>query len=169
MSRTVYLKGYVTRLSALTGKSSFELERALGFNGGALRQGYAIYELAGLVAPGEFEWKDRTRYADGWRGDPRIELEPDSNVVWLVRREDELRAAYGKRHGYDERATDRALAEMMARELAKLNVRTGPDRIVKLAPNAAPTAFPESELRDVPQWRLMVLKPFRLLTSVAAA
>ncbi len=169
MSQTLpqapFFKGYVTVLAAVEHKSKTELERALGFNTNALRQGYRLYALMGLVGLNEFEWKDRTRYSDGWHADPTIKLSSTEDLVWSVQRQDELRAALGKQHGYDEKATDRAISDIMAKQLAKLNVRVGPDRIVKVVLNSPPTAYPDAEFRNVPQWRLKTPKPFTLLST----
>jgi hypothetical protein len=80
--------------------------------------------------------------------------------VWLVQRRDELRAALGKLNNYDERATDMAIERILRAELVKLNVRSGPGRIVKVVPKQRPGGYPDSDFHDIPQWELKVEKPF---------
>ena len=68
-----YFSGYVTTYASVTGKSGFALEQVLGFYPGALGKGFLVYQLAEPVALGDFEWKDRTAYSDGWHFDPAIQ------------------------------------------------------------------------------------------------
>lgn len=161
-----FFKGYVTQLSFVQDKSAAYLEAALGYNRGALASGYKVFALQNVVRSDEFEWKDRTRYSDGWHADPSIRLGQNEKTVWSVQRADELRYALYKRHGYNERAASQEMDSIMSRELVKLNVRSGPNRIVKLRPNSHPSSYPESEFRSIPQWRLTVQKEFVLLLAV---
>jgi hypothetical protein len=146
------MNGYVTALSFIAGLSHAELANALGFAVGTLSNGYRVYQLAAPVGPDDFEWKDRTRYSAGWRG--------DRSLGYKVRRVDELRAEFGKQHSYDEAAVDRSLAAFHAAQLEKLQVRSGPDRIVRIVPNLRPSSYPDSDWRDVPQWELKNEKRF---------
>jgi hypothetical protein len=152
------LGGYVTTLDSVARRGSVELARALGFAPGALMGGYVVYALADPVALPDFEWKDRTSYSDGWHFDPRIGE--------YVQRQDELRAHWGKRSGYDESATDARLREIMAGHVRRLNVRHGPERIVKVLARGPVSAFPDSPLRGIPQWKLRVRKSFTRLAEV---
>ena len=154
--------GYVTTLESIVGKSAEDLEAALGFNRGALMPGYWVFRLAEMVDPQDFEWKDRTRYSDGWHYDASIDE--------YVQRRDELRAHIGKRNDYDERTTDAQLDDFMSEHSRRLNVRTGWAQIVKVVPKVRPSAFPDSEARNVPQWTLRKdrAKAFTLLADVKA-
>ena len=158
-----HMKGYVTNFASIAGKHSGELEQALGFSPGAFRHRYSVFSLAAPVSMNEFDWRDRTRYSGGWHADPTIKFGSDPRAVWLVQRRDELRAALGKLHNYDEQGTDAAIEKILRGELAKLNIRTGPNRIVKVRPTERPNGYPDSPFRNIPQWELTVLKPFLLL------
>jgi hypothetical protein len=146
------LRGYVTTYRAVAGRSHAELADVLGFAPGTLSKGYRVYQLSEAVGPKDFEWKDRTRYAAGWHFDPTIGE--------YVQRTDELRAHLGKRHGYDEGHVDRELSDFQVKQMQKLNVRSGPDRIVKVVPEQAGSDYPDSAFRDVPQWVLKNRKKF---------
>jgi hypothetical protein len=155
----IEMSGYVTVLSSVTGLGHAALGDALGFAVGTLSSGYRVYQLAAPIGPNDFEWKDRTRYSDGWRG--------DATLGFKVRRIDELRAQFGKQHRYDEAAVDRRLAAFHAAQLEKLNVRSGPDRIVKIVSNVKASSYPDSGTPDVPQWELKSMKRFIFIgTSV---
>jgi len=165
------LKGYVTTLSSVTGRSETEIEEALGFNRGSLGGGYYIYALAAPVSVNEFEWKDQTAYSDGWHFDPLItpfKAQGDA-TIYGVQRQDELRAHLGKIHNYDEAATDRAIDDIMRVQVAKLNVRIGDARIIKVISKSSVSGFPASPFRRVPQWNLKVLKPFDRIRDVGSA
>jgi len=115
-----------------------------------------IYALVAPVAIGEFEWKDRTRYSDGWHYDPSINE--------YVQRRDELRAHLGRLNSWDEAATDRQLDQFMEQQRGRLNVRGGPDYIRQGETKRAGRAFPDYSFRNVAQWQLAVVKAFRLVT-----
>jgi len=154
------MKGYVTTFQSVTGKAPAELEQVLGFSPGTLRGGYDTFALFDPVSINEFDWRDRTRYSGGWHSDPTVKFGSDPSTVWLVQRRDELRAALGKLNNYDERATDAAIFRIMSAEMAKLNVRSGPGRIVRVEPRQRQPGFPDSPFRSIPQWELKVLKKF---------
>jgi hypothetical protein len=118
------MKGYVTTLNSISGKSELEMERALGFRAGALKAGYAVYALAAPVSIDEFDWRDRTRYSGGWDVDSSIRFGSNPNTLWSVQRRDELRAALGKKRNYNERATDLAIEQILRGEVAKLKCVT---------------------------------------------
>lgn len=157
------MKGYVTTLESISGKANSELEQTLGFSSGSLSAGFSVYALEGTVAKDEFDWRDRTRYAGGWHADPSIKFGSNPNTVWQVQRRDELRDALGKQHNDNEQATDQAIERILHVELEKLNVRTGPRMIVKVVPRQRLGDYPNSPYRNIPQWELKVLRPFRLL------
>lgn len=152
-------RGYVTTLRSIAGKGGRELEGLLGFNSGALDGGFYLFALDAPIGIGDFEWKDRTMYSDGWHF--------DRTIGEYVQRQDELRAHLGKLHSYNERRVDDKIDEVMRRQLLRLNVRHGADRIVKVIPKTRVTSFPDSPSRYVPQWRLRVVKSFVRLADVA--
>lgn len=153
------LKGYVTTYSSIAGRSHAELANVLGLGVGALKNGYKVYQLVESVGAGDFDWKDRTRYSDGWRFNPAIDE--------YVQRADELRAHLGKLHGYDENVVDTQLSLFRLDQLHKLNIRSGPERIVKVVPDGRVSDYPDSEFRDIPQWKLKNPKQFVFIgTSV---
>ena len=150
--------GYVTTLSSIVGKTSTEIELSLGLGPGSLASGFYVFALTDRVALSDFDWKDRTTYSDGWHYDPSIDE--------YVQREDELRAQLGKLNAYDEAATDGELREIMQKQVGRLNVRTGPQRIVKVLSKVTVSSFPDSPHRNVPQWKLRVRKAFTRLADV---
>ena len=152
------LDGYVTTFRSVSGRSSAQLEQALGFAPGALTSGYLVYALAEPVGPKDFEWKDQTTYSDGWH--------LDRTIGEYVQRTDELRWSLHKRNNFAEPATENELRTIMARHVTRLNVRQGIERIVKVQAKGRIPAFPNSPLRGVPQWRLCSPKLFILLADV---
>ena len=144
--------GYVTTHESIAGKSVRALERALGFSFGTLNRGYLVYELKDTVAVGEFQWKDLTRYSDGWNYDPFIHA--------FVQRDDENRFQLWKAANWDEALADTQLQEFMKAQCRALKVCTGPRRIVKLVPKSDRGTFPDSRVPNIPQWKLTTLKYF---------
>ena len=152
------LAGYVTTLSSIAGKTAGELERVLGLGAPSLASGFYVYALAEDVGVDDFEWKDRTAYSDGWHFDPM--------VGEFVQRGDELRANWGKVNQYDEAKTDAILAALMRRQVVRLNVRVGPERIVKVISRQVVLSYPDSPYRNVPQWKLRTRKSFIRMADV---
>jgi hypothetical protein len=159
------MKGYVTTLDSILGKTDYEMEQALGFSQGALKSGYKVYALTEPVSASEFYWRDKTRYSGGWRADPSVKFGSDPNVVWGVQRQDELRAALGKKLNYDEKAVDAVMDGVLRESLTDLNQRTGPRRIVKVVPNKSPDGYPDARSGNIPQWELVVKKQFTLMSD----
>ena len=151
-------RGYVTVLQALLNKSTAEVEATLGYGAGALDDGDWIYRLVSEVTLADFDWKDRTSYADGWHY--------DSSIGEYVQRQDELRAHLGAKLGYSEQAVDAQLALFKMGQRDGLNVRTGPKRIVKVFPKGDVADFPDADSRTTPQWRLKTEKQFAMLRAV---
>jgi len=145
------MKGYVTTLQSVLGKTDYELEDSLGYRHGSLKPGFEIYALAQTVNIGEFVWRDKTRYSAGWHGDPSIKFGDDPNVVWGVQRQDELRAALGRKLNYDEKTVDLEIDKL--RHLKKL----GTDD------------YPDSISGNIPQWELTVPKQFSLVGKFRGA
>ena len=161
MANEKMFAGYVTRFEAVAGKPSLEIERLLGFNRGALRAGYIVWRLNQKVELGEFEWKDSTAYSDGWSYEPEI--------AEFVQRYDQRRGRLGKILGYDEQRVDAKLARFMEVQRIRLNVRTGPDQIVKVHAKVRghTNAYPDAEVRTVRQWKLLGEKQFVEIADVA--
>jgi hypothetical protein len=159
------MKGYVTTLQSVLGKTDYELEDSLGYRHGSLKPGFEIYTLAQTVNAGEFVWRDKTRYSAGWHRDPSIKFGDDPNVVWGVQRQDELRAALGRKLNYDEKAVDLEIDKLRQRDVLELNMRTGPRKIVKVRPlkKLGPDDYPDSIAGNIPQWELTVPKQFSLV------
>jgi hypothetical protein len=168
-AQRIHTMGYVTTLAAIQGRSPADVEQRLGFGPGSLKSGYDIYALVAPVLLKEFEWKDQTAYSDGWHFDASVKPFNDRGdpTVYGVQRRDELRAHLGKLHNYNEAAVDRALDAIMRVQLAKLNVRVGSERIVKVVSRSKVPTFPSSPFRNIPQWRLTVEKLFVLMSEVA--
>ena len=160
LSLSPSLDGYVTVMQAIAGKSAVEIENALGFSPGALKNGFYVLALDAPIVAAEVEWKDRTMYSDGWHF--------DRTIGEYVQRQDELRAHLGRLNNYDESKTDANLGELLQRHVERLNVRDGPDKIVKVIPKSKPIEYPDSDSRSTPQWRLRVRKPFVRIADVPA-
>ena len=164
-----FFKGDVTTHEAIVNLPATEIERKLGYAVGRLSRGYDIYELVGHVGPEDFVWGDQTRYSGGWQ------YQRDAREY--ARRIDVLRAELGKRYNYNERKVDAELQAKSAAEAAKLNVRTGGRRIIKVKPvtphDSDPavhwlTQYPNARPGGIPQWTLIREKAFRLLASIPA-
>jgi hypothetical protein len=153
--------GCVTRFQDITGQSSLEVARLLGFNPGALRAGYIVWRLDEKVEPGEFEWLDSTAYSGGWHF--------DSSIGEFVKRYDERRAILGRIHAYNDARVDSKLARFMEVQRIRLNVRTGPAQIVKVKAKVSKHTkdYPDSEVRTVRQWNLLKAKQFVEIANVA--
>lgn len=124
--------GDVTTFESVAGLTTSELERNIGYERGRLSKGYHLYQLITPVGPNEFTWGHDTRYSGGFH-DPR---EPVlfQGTAYRVMRADELRYALLTKHKGDTRAAYAEFDSMMEAERSKLNVRTGPKRIVKVFP-----------------------------------
>lgn len=162
------MAGDVTTYISIAGKTGPEIEMRLGYKPGRLSAGFDVYELKQEVSVGDFEWTDRTRYSGGWQ--------LQRGIGEFARRFDVLRAEYGKKFGYDEARVDQELDKLLRREAAKLNIRIGPNRIVKVFPVTLhdPRMFwleqyPNAQFRDIPQWTILKTHPkeFALLASVS--
>jgi hypothetical protein len=151
-------KGYVTTQAAITGRNATEIEIALGFGPGSLADGFYVFALAEPIEVKDFEWKDRTMYSDGWHYDP--------SIGEYVQRRDELRAHLGKLNSYNEAVTDGKIVDIMQGQVQRLNVRSGPERIVKVVPKGRVSSFPDSPHRNVPQWELRFPKSFTQVADV---
>ncbi|HEU0045209.1 hypothetical protein [Sphingomonas sp.] len=159
------LSGDVTTYAAIASVAFDEVERRIGYRPGRLAKGYDVYELCEPVAVGEFDWTDTTSYSGGWQ------YQRDADEY--ARRTDILRADLGKRFGYQEAVVDAELDRFLASHASKLNVRSGPARIVKILPVTRhdPNMFwldqyPNAQVRGTPQWTLHRDRP-KLFQKIA--
>jgi len=175
----MFASGDVTTYVSVAGFRAIDLEQRIGFRHGRLAQGYAVYELEQMVRVGEFIWGDHTRFSGAWQSLRELDRGEvfERDLDEYAQRIDLVRAELGKRLHYNERAVDAELALFQRQEAAKLNVRTGPNRIVKLRPVvpddrsiARHIQYPNALLRGVPQWKILKRHPklFRKLADVPA-
>jgi hypothetical protein len=148
------LHGDVTTFASIAGLPAREVERRIGYEAGRLGRGFDVYELRQHVHATDILWGDQTRYSGGWQ---RLREGGE-----YARRIDILRAEIGKRLNYNEEAVDAELRAFMGRQVAKLNVRLGPDRIVKILPaighnRASPwwVQYPNAPVGGIPQWTIL--------------
>ena len=164
---SVDMSGYVTTLLSVTNRSSDELERTLGFGAGRLQSGWALYFLVQGVSIHEFVHQGTTRYSGGLAYDrDATELLRAAGMIdgrrgetMQVRRVDQMRYAMWRDSGSPE-DSEEVFDLYRAHEVATLNRRSGPQRIVKCVPVAPGSEFPNARWNGVPQWELMVLKQF---------
>jgi hypothetical protein len=71
-----------------------------------------------------------------------------------------LSAVLGRSPADVEGAADQAILLVMKLQLAKLNVRCGPDRIIKVVANSSIGEFPDSHQCNISQCKLKVAKGF---------
>jgi hypothetical protein len=69
-------------------------------------------------------------------------------------------------HGIARIVMGEAIDDIMRVQVAKLNVRIGDERIVKVISKSPVSGFPASPFRRVPQWNLKVLKAFDRIRDV---
>ena len=81
---------------------------------------------------------------------------------------DHLRAIFFKYSGYNEAKAESMFIQFRKEQLAHLNIRSGPRRIVKVIPKVKKDtgAFPDSKVKNIPQWRLKKEKKFVLIEVV---
>lgn len=159
----IRMNGYVTLYQWLYGRTSNELEDILGFGRNYLGNGYHIYFLIEPIRNiNEFIWKGTTMNSDGWV--------IDDDCKEFIQISDQYRSnlaisapSHLNHYDYADAKFDRS----MEKNLQKLNVREGSDRIVRICgPEGAATTYPDSPHNNVPQWRLLVKKNFRCVAYV---
>ncbi len=166
------LRGDVSTMGAYRGLSSWELEYRIGYETGRLAYGYDIYKLCEKVFPRDFIWKDQTLFSGGWRLDSG--LTRDGEESYYAQAFDLFRAELGKRLSNDELSVDAYLAKFMNVETSKMNVRIGPEQIVKILPVAPDPGkgvfwlkkYPNSKARGTNQWTLVCEKMFVRIATV---
>lgn len=164
----LFSRGYVTTYSSIARRSRSDIERSLGFDPARLQKGYTVYALVGIVTSREFIWRDKTRYSAGWHADPSITFDNYPDTIWCVQRRDELRAAMLKKYNGNERLADIEITRIIELAASRLNIRIGPQKIVKVVPKITYGNYPDADFCDVPQWELTVEKQFQLIEESPA-
>jgi hypothetical protein len=147
------MRGDVTTFASVAGFAPDELERRIGYRYRRLSQGYEVYELRQAVKVDDFVWRDETRYSGGWQ-----HLEDEGEDAQRI---DLLRWDLYKQQNYNDANGEKELKAFLDRETEKLNVRVGPDRIVKLRPLIGHGAakwwiqYPNAPVARVPQWTIL--------------
>jgi hypothetical protein len=155
----VHRAGCVTTMRSIVGLRPQELESALGYGDYRLEGGFFVYALDEAVGPGEFQWLGTTHFSAGWYYDESIDE--------FIQIADQFRWTLYKQSGFHGEKSDRQFDASMEQERARLNVRSGPDRIVKVIPVFSGDKYPDSRHKNIPQWRLLKPKRFTLLAKVA--
>lgn len=162
------LKGDVTSLSAIQGKSVFELELGLGFHAGRLALGFALLQLIEPVSSVDFTWGGTTQHSGGWLFEEVFWWDRKSarrlSGFEYVKVQDSKRGTFLASDNDPSRG-ERLFDSFMLSEQLKLNRPPGSDRIVKVVPHIPHfehvSAYPDSPTGGVPQWTLARKKLFR--------
>jgi hypothetical protein len=148
------MRGDVTTFASVAGLPPRELELRIGYGVARLSGGYDVFELRQPIKVGDFLWGDQTRYSGTWQ--------KLRDIGEYAQRIDILRFELFKRFNYNEAAADAELNAFLARQVAKLKVRSGPHRIVKLRPanehnDDLPwwVQYPNSPRGGIPQWTIL--------------
>lgn len=159
----VELVGYVTQLICLINKSPAELELSLGFKRGRLSQGWALYVLLSGVGSYDFIYQGRTRNSGG-KGFDRDATEQLGRAGMINVHKGEtaqaMRVDQMRYSMYRTSGNESAFDTYMSYECAKLNQRTGPNRIAKCVPLAGGNVYPDAPGNGVAQWELVIPKEF---------
>lgn len=139
--------GFVTRASVLRGKTGDQIERALGFEAGRLRDGWRLLFFLQLPTPDQFQFRGYTQMSGGI---PRGHL-----ASTLDRRTAEQRLA--------DNVDD--IVEVKRRIIRDVFRLSGPDRLAKVWPTSQGTYYPPGA--GFPQWELMTYLPFRVAAIVS--
>lgn len=156
--------GCVTTDASIRGFSARETEARLGFSPGHLSGGFCVYALIGHVDLDDFRWLDRTRFEGGWR----IDWESGESV----QRDDQMRFHFFRKSGFNAPAAEALFTAYMRKHAAQLNIRVGPNRIVKVWPirhvkARAGKEYFNSQSLDIPQWTLRREMSFRRIACIA--
>jgi hypothetical protein len=161
------LKGDVTSLSAIRGKSAFELELGLGFHPGRLALGFALLQLIEPVSLGDFTWGGTTQHSGGWICEEVVWRDKSGGLgssFEYVKVQDSKRGSFLV-SGSDPSHGDRLFDSFMRSEQLKLNQPPGGGHIVKVVPHIPHfehvSGYPNSPAGGVPQWTLARKKLFR--------
>jgi len=171
VGRRLQLGGDVTQLSSVIGKTTSQLEQAIGYEKGRLRDGRNLLFLCDDVGIGEFRWGHTTALSGG-RSKDSYEFQGKRYHAEI---QDEVRFDIYKKQGFDEARGDRVFEAKMAQERQLLRDRTSPRRIIiKVLPNIRhdsskpwwvqyPDAAGSSAIR---QWKLTKPKWFVVAANV---
>lgn len=189
------LRGYVTTLVSVIGRTPAELESRLGFSPGRFSAGWALYFLMEGVGPNEFRWRGRTCHSAGWvwDADAGDHVQHADLVRWSKFVSSASHAARADASGWvwdadasvyaqhtdlqrwsmstkSESHAARADAQfdlLMVDQHRRINARTGSERIVKAVPIQDGGGYPDAPGHGAPQWELMTHKRFRCAAVLA--
>ena len=145
VGQTASLTGYVTVTAAVLGRTTQELEGILGYNPGALRDGYWFARLTDTIRAGEFEFRGYTQFSGGV---PKGATETTH---------DSLRRSLSS-HPTDQQTWKRLVAEAVERL-----GRGGVDRVAKVIPKSRPDAYPPG--KGVVQYEILRTSPKSFLVE----
>ena len=137
--------GYFTKAHYMRGVPSGEVERRLGFSTGALAGGWILLFMTSLPNANEFEMRGYSQMSGGVSQGhlPPHLREPVPPMVPF----DRVKAKQG-----------------LIRDVFKL---MGPDRLAKVRPlHGRPSSYPPGS--GIPQWELIVEKPFLVAAVIPA-
>jgi hypothetical protein len=155
------MEGYVTQLREVIEQDPLALADRLGFSRHLMEEGYALLLLLSPVARQDFSWRDTTRFSAGWvkervyyRGKDRMR-----SSVEYVQRADQDRFSHYQASNYN---SEKSWDDFLAEQEIRLNVRRGPDRIVKVLPFVRGTDgdYPDARRECAVQWELHTKKQF---------
>ena len=124
---TVRSAGYFTWLAMLYNRGSPELEKAIGFSAGSLRNGWKLYTPRLPIAATNIDLRGSTRYSDGKMPDGR-------QIADVLANRTDVAAARNKVASFLDRGLDR--------------------RPVKIMVNPPPTSYPPAPDVGLPQFKL---------------
>ena len=164
------LGGDVTQLNGVIGKTTSQLEEAIGYENGRLREGWNLLFLCEDVSIGDFRWGHTTALSGG-RSKEAYEFQGE---YYYAEIQDEVRFDIFKKQEFDEARADRVFDAKMDHELQLLRDRTSPRRIVKVLPNVRHdpskpwwVQYPDARRSSaISQWKLTKAKLFVVAANV---
>lgn len=126
-SEIIRSAGYFTWLAMLYNKGGTELEKAIGFSAGSLRNGWKLYTPRRPIAAPNIDLRGSTRYSDGKMPDGR-------QIGDVLAARTDVAAARNKVASFFDRGLDR--------------------RPVKLIVSPPPTCYPPAPNVGLPQFKL---------------
>jgi hypothetical protein len=133
--------GYFTWLDRLYDKTSPELEKAIGFSAGSLRNGWQLYTPRAPIAASNIDLRGSTRYSDGKMPDGR-------QIAEVLANRTDVAAARTKVASF----FDRGLGH----------------RPVKVMVNPPPTSYPPAPEVGLPQFKLFTAIEWVFVLDVPA-
>jgi hypothetical protein len=170
INQEIRLGGDVTQLTGLIGKTPAQLEKAIGFEDGRLRDGWNLLFLSEDVGMNDFRW-GHTTASSGARSKDVYEV---GGEYYHAEIQDQVRFKIYKEQKFNEKKADKTFNAMMERELRLLRDRASSARIVKVLPNVPhdPSKPWWVQYPDAPrpsamsQWKLVMPKWFVVAAKV---